>query len=569
VLKDLYQEELTNLRELAVDFSRDNPVLAPMLAARGDDPDVERLLEGTAFLSAMIRQRLAEGFPDLIQSLLRIVFPQVLLPTPSCTMVQFKPVQGFVEPLDVPRGVELASVPVEGAAARFVTASPLTVWPAVVQRAALEQGAGQAILRLQVASAAPLSRWLPSSLVFHCAGDYPEASERRRLVLQHVVAVEAEVGGLTVGLPRQALEPAGLDEGERLVPTQLLEGFSLLQEYFVMPQKFLFFRVGGLKALAGFGDSAFTLKLTLAGLKAAPPPVRPEHFLLNVCPAVNVFPHSAHPVTLDHRRHEYLLRPQDHETEKLDVFSVVSVNSVSADGRSKPYAPFEGLSGRRAGQGLYSLMRRASAITGQPEHFLNVVYERGGEAPKKETLSVSLLCHNVGLTERLRTGEVNQPTDTSPVMAAFANIIPPTRHSRPVEGDDQLWQLLSHLNVNLMPALSGRTLGEILALHAVPNDADASRALSNAKRIAALDRAETSMEDGFVKGLLMRGCRISLTVDQSGFASLGDLLLFGDVLDRFFGLYHHVNVYSRLSMTEKNTQEVFSWRPRLGLKRLI
>ncbi|MDR1396039.1 MAG: type VI secretion system baseplate subunit TssF, partial [Deltaproteobacteria bacterium] len=95
MLKDLYQEELANLRVLGSQFSRDNPALAPMLGARGDDPDVERLLEGVAFLSSLVRSTLDEGFPDLVQDLLRMVFPAGLLPVPSAVMMHFRPLPGF------------------------------------------------------------------------------------------------------------------------------------------------------------------------------------------------------------------------------------------------------------------------------------------------------------------------------------------------------------------------------------------------------------------------------------------------------------------------------------------
>ena len=48
-----YQQELHKLRELAKEFSDLNPAVAPLLSGSSADPDVERLLEGVAFLSGM------------------------------------------------------------------------------------------------------------------------------------------------------------------------------------------------------------------------------------------------------------------------------------------------------------------------------------------------------------------------------------------------------------------------------------------------------------------------------------------------------------------------------------
>ena len=61
---DLYQNELRSLRDGAREFSRKYPALAPHLSGSSTDPDVERILQGTAYLSAGIQERLDTDFPD-------------------------------------------------------------------------------------------------------------------------------------------------------------------------------------------------------------------------------------------------------------------------------------------------------------------------------------------------------------------------------------------------------------------------------------------------------------------------------------------------------------------------
>ena len=63
-----YQDELTYLRDLGREFAAAYPGIAPMLAERGGDPDVERLLEGVAFLTGKIRQKLDDELPEVIHS---------------------------------------------------------------------------------------------------------------------------------------------------------------------------------------------------------------------------------------------------------------------------------------------------------------------------------------------------------------------------------------------------------------------------------------------------------------------------------------------------------------------
>ena len=50
-----FQEELAHLKDLGAEFSKAHPALAPMLSGPTADPDVERLLEGVAFLTGLLQ----------------------------------------------------------------------------------------------------------------------------------------------------------------------------------------------------------------------------------------------------------------------------------------------------------------------------------------------------------------------------------------------------------------------------------------------------------------------------------------------------------------------------------
>jgi type VI protein secretion system component VasA len=59
-----YQDELAWLREMGTELAAARPEMARFLAEPGADPDVERLLEGFAFLTGRIRQKLDDEFPE-------------------------------------------------------------------------------------------------------------------------------------------------------------------------------------------------------------------------------------------------------------------------------------------------------------------------------------------------------------------------------------------------------------------------------------------------------------------------------------------------------------------------
>jgi hypothetical protein len=69
-----YQSELEKLREQTLEFAQAYPTIAPQLAQASTDPDVERILEGVAFLTAQIRQKIDDDFPEFAQGLLKQIF---------------------------------------------------------------------------------------------------------------------------------------------------------------------------------------------------------------------------------------------------------------------------------------------------------------------------------------------------------------------------------------------------------------------------------------------------------------------------------------------------------------
>jgi len=69
-----FQNELSKIRELAKEFSIEHPAVAPLLNAHNADPDAQRLLEGVAFLTALLNQKLDDEFPEVIHGLMNILF---------------------------------------------------------------------------------------------------------------------------------------------------------------------------------------------------------------------------------------------------------------------------------------------------------------------------------------------------------------------------------------------------------------------------------------------------------------------------------------------------------------
>lgn len=577
MINTYYQQELAHLKELAVEFSKAHPALAPMLSGPTSDPDVERLLEGTAFLSGLIREKLDDQFPEILHSLLQLILPHYLQPLPSTTIMQFSPKPGLMEIMHVPAGAAVASIPVDGTSCTFTTCFDVEVNPLELQDTRMEKTpGGEMLLRLFFRVTGPtLHDWKPERLRLLIGGSYENAADRYHLIMHNArsLRIVPGAGGTPVSLRREHLRPVGFGEQEALLPypSQSFPGYRLLQEYFILPHKFLFFDILGwdLWTDRGTGD-AFEVQIQMAAPPHEPPQMKRQHFVLGATPAVNVFPHAAEPILLDHRRAEYRLRPADLGGENYQVFSVQRViGFVKGTVRQREYLPFERLGAQQDDQAIYHVDRRISPVGEHIEHFLTVAYPRSTEAPQVETLSIDLLCTNAHLPESLQLGDISQPTETSPSLLDFKNIHPPTAAVRPPIGKELLWRLLSHLSLNYLPMSNPENLKALLKLYIFPGTRNRASVVANNKRVDGITDLSSSTLDRLVRGQVIRGRELTIKANGSNFASYGDLYLFGTVLDRFLASYSSINSFTSCSLEDQYTGEVYRWPMRVGDRLLL
>ena len=139
-LLDYYNDELAFVRELAGAFAEANPAAAGRLRLTRDavdDPHVERLIEAFAFLTARVRRKLDDDFPELTDAVLQILYPHYLRPIPSMTILRFQADPELTEPYEVAAGTEIDTEQVAGGTCRFRTTYPATLWPIRLSEARL------------------------------------------------------------------------------------------------------------------------------------------------------------------------------------------------------------------------------------------------------------------------------------------------------------------------------------------------------------------------------------------------------------------------------------------------
>lgn len=580
-LNRYYQDELAYLRDLGDVFAQENPKLAGFLSRKAADPDVERLLEGFAFLTATLRQRLDDDLPELVHDLLRLIWPAYLQPIPPTTTMCFRQAPGGDgTPTRVPRGTQVRSAPLEGTSCAFSTSYDVDVLPFDIRNLSLENTSTFAELTLDLeclpqVSFAPLAN---HPLRFHLSSQGNPAQARTLYLwfLKHLRHIQVRGGDRTLlTLPPSAMRPAGFSTEEAVLAQQQnsVEGFRLIQEYLLTPDKFLYVDLVGLAPLAQ--STARSLKLVFQFERPFPQQVRvpPGAIRLNCTPAVNLFAADARPIRIDGSKTEYRVTPM--LGESLSLYSVDSAYGyVQGSSDRITYLPFESfrhdLPGEGANSAFFRVRAKPSVAGRRIDHYISFVDRLDTRTvPKVEIVSLTLTCSNARLAERLPVGSVNQIGINTPNGVLFENISRVTPEIPPPINDGLLWRLVAALACSFSSVSNVVVLRQLLTTFdfKAVNDEQARRRLE--LLLSGLERFDNSAGDIVVRGVPTRIRHFTLVCQESKIGGEAEMFLFGSVLDKMLNAFATINSLHQFAILGSETNVKYEWEPRRGINQLL
>jgi len=588
-LNRFYRDELSFLRLQGREFADAHPQLTRFLSEQSTDPDVERLLEGFAFLTGKLREKVEDEFPELTHSLLNMLWPNYLRPVPSCTIMRFDPqLHAISERQRVERHTEIKSRPLGDASrqtqCRFRTCRAVDVFPLTVADAHAEHSREVSSVTVDLAlhTDQPLSAIGLESLRFYLGGEN-HIGETLYLWLNHYLQkVELKVGDATYSVPANQLQSVGFASDEALLPypKNAYPGYRILQEYLSFPEAFRFVDLKGLAPrLPAVQADEISLGFHFSRILPPDVKIRAENFQLYCTPAINLFNHEADPVDLNGRQTEYRITPSSRSPEHYEVFNLEQVEGWlegrSGQGEPRIYTAFESFQheverdrGRKA---LYYRVKARDSVRGDGfDHYISFV--RGDESEcmsRQEAVSLTLTCTNRQLPHQLAVGEISMATESTPAFASFSNITRPTQTLRPTLDGSLLWTLISNLSLNYLSLLDVDALRTVLRVYDFRALVDRQAERISQKRLAGILNIETNPVDRMIRGLPVRGIRSVMTLDQQSFASEGDLYLFGTVLSQFFALYASINAFHHLEVVNEDNQERYTWTLQQGQQPLM
>jgi type VI secretion system protein ImpG len=605
-----YERELTFLREMGAEFAQKYPKVASRLVLEADkceDPHVERMLEGFAFLAGRVHLKIDDDFPEISEALLNILYPHYMRPIPSMSIVEFQVDSEQVNPetgLKIERESMLNSRAVSGAPCKFRTCCDTTFWPVTVSsaewttadrlRPPMKASDTAAAIRLELKCAgdATFSKLGMSTLRFYLSGESNLTHALYELLCNNCARIiirdpspKSKIA--PVVLDAGALRHAGFDESDSMLPytRRSFAGYRLMMEYFCFPQKFFFFELSGFDRLRreGFGGQAEIIFLISPFERAErremlETGISAKTFRTDCVPVVNLFRHTAEPILLDQKRYEYQVTPDVSRRNAMEIFSIDDV--VGVDPGSEEVIQFEPFYSFRHGalrdrrQAFWHAVRRPSGRRGDEgtELFLSLVDLSGRPVqPDAEALTVRTTCTNRDLPSRLPFG--NEAGDfelegAAPIKRIVA-LVKPTDTLRPPLQKHALWRLISALSLNYLSLVDdgAEALREILRLYNFTGSAYAEKQIQGLAAVASKRHfARVISENGVA---FARGTLVDLTFDEEQFAG-GGVFLFGAVLEYFLGLYVGMNSFSQLiARSQQRKEAIRRWPPRAGQKVLI
>jgi type VI secretion system protein ImpG len=615
-----YNRELSYLRRLGAEFAEAHPKIASRLRLARDtteDPHVSRLIEAFAYLSARIRHKLDDDFPEITDAILGVLYPHYQAPIPSAALVQFaldRSEGELTTGYEIPKGSMVETESIDGEPCRFRTCYPVTLWPIEVVRAEM---AGRPFVapatRFSAQSAAVVHIHLRTlsptltfdqldlrSLRFYLNGQDQHVLPLYELIFNNVthVALAARAKDpQPVVLEPACLAPVGFERDQGLLPysPRSFLGYRLLTEYFVFPQKYLFFDLTAIEP-ARLKDCGNNLEIflyldrTMADLERN---VSADTLRLGCAPLINLFPKRAEPIKLTQTQYEYHIVPDARRRMATEVYSIDHVEATSPDDRKVEFLPFyslrHGADQREQKTFWYATRKPGGRFKGQADTgtdvYLSLVdLDLDPSAPADWIIDVETTCLNRDLPGRLFKPRLTL-SDGGPI-AKIECLAGPTPTRRPPLKKGALWRVLSHLLLNHLSIADlvphGRPEAEAPD-GTNPTSADALREILRLYDFSDSEKIRTEIESifsvrsrrvvgrtgGDVSGGFCRGVEVTIQFDESKFPDHG-VYLFASVIERFLGLYGSINSFSKLvALSRQRDGALRRWPPRAGEKALL
>lgn len=610
-IEKYFEREYNFLQTAGEEFAKKHPTLGSRLRMserERKDPFVERLFEGFAFLAGRIQERLDDEFPEIAGGILEILFPNLLKPFPSCSILQLKHKPGAIsKPIVVEKGSEIQTASAkykvrykvyagvsdksrltekeEPADFIFRTTQDVILRPMTLSDVTVEDSTkGNTILKLKIQpdrnvdyESLQMNNFqlylqgaasIKFELLYFLTNFVSSVSVKE---LSDTKAAYTEIKDFKIEIPDLYSEDYSARDNSILpYSKQTFSGYKLLQEYFSFPEKFFFIQINGLEQFKSSEQSGpFEIKIDFNRRIVKEKWATLKNIALHCTPIVNLFSRMTEEVIVNQRLPEYYIVPDIDRRKSREIYSVDKVSGISESKIEQyKYIPISSHDILDTSDPDYNYKRffsvfRRTQVSDMSETFIRLFGPSMEEDDfPKETLSIQATLSNGFLpASYLEVGVIKEPINF-PVGIEASNITIPTDVLEGPDKSNYLWSLIANLSVSYTSLSEVETLKNILNLYnwfKVHNH-------PNKKRIDGILKIDKPKIISKIKNRsIIRGIEFHITIDPNEFEhGAGDIYLFGLILNKFLSQYVTVNSFIQLRITESGTNKEYLWEPIIG-----
>ena len=603
---------------MGAEFAREFPKIAGRLGGLDDfqpcqDPFVERLLEGFAFLSARVQLKLNAEFPRFTQSLLETVYPHYLAPTPSMCIAQFEPdlsEKGLADGFGIRRGASLYSMLGESDQTKclYRTAHDVTLWPIQITEAdyhtrdlpSLGVPTGPDVkagirIRIQSPPGLAMKDLKMDSLNLYLVGPGSIPMRLYEQFFSNAVSVVVQSASKPVKwqkvIDASSVRRVGFDDKDKLLPydARSFQGYRLLHEYFAFSQRFMFVELGDLSpAIQLCDEDQLDIIILFREMDSElEGTIGVDNFRLFCSPAINLFEKRLDRIMVSDRFSEFHVVPDRTRTRDFEVYRINKVVGYGArSDQLQEFLPFYQAKdmGDNDTNGYYVVNRvprytaqakqvraRRSRTYAGSEVYLSLVDSKSAPySVDLKQLGIEALCTNRDLPLHMPVGvgssdfTMEKTVPCTSIRCLGAPTVPKASHA---EGEIS-WRVVNHLSLNYLSLTNtseregASALRDILRLYSNTSDPQTRKQIDGVRSISCKPITRRITASGSIA--FARGLEITVTFDEVSFEGSGVFLL-GAVLEQFFARYVSINSFTETVVQTLGRGEIMRWTMRAGL----
>ena len=360
-----FERELAYVRKSLSEFAQSNPEQANALKLNqrsNEDPNISRLIDGMALLTAKTEKKFDEQLPELLQDLFNILYPGYLQISPSYVPVTLnEDLDKLSEPVLLPRGSQLSAVLDGSEECLFSTVADLQIDPYYIQNIRAESAPfnfvtpnnlkqADSVIQLELASVSPDAEFCQLNLKhfdFYVRGFENNSKGLIDLLLLNTEVISiVSSEGEQIEVSPSRLKSRISDPGFQWLPKygNHFSGFDLLRDYFIYPDKAAYFRIEELgDELTSFSSSSLTVNFFVKQLPVEYLRLFDRNvFSLNTVPTINLFECRGEPVKYNFSQLSVPVIADLHSMNEKIVVAVDKVYEVLPTGEIELSPLYEG-----------------------------------------------------------------------------------------------------------------------------------------------------------------------------------------------------------------------------------